>query len=162
MCRFRFKSSKGQSQQSPPEAKTTRMAKCNVQQYGRISVFSSSLQLQPKVLGHQNQSINQSKRRFSWIVAAGWRAVGCLSVKGKWLCGWQETGAQAWVIMEREWDRCKYQYSKTRGPWWQGHPAHGLLLRWMKLQQGLEKKREAKWWKAFWNDIWWGNATLSL
>lgn len=35
-------------------------------------------------------------------------------------------GRRQAAIMEAEWDRCKYQYSKTGGPWSHGEPADGL------------------------------------
>lgn len=62
-------------------------------------------------------------------------------------------GRRQAAIMEGEWDRCKYQYSKTSGPWWHGDTADGLPRtdRWISDRAFAQVC--AKWWKAFWNDV---------
>lgn len=97
--RWRCKSSKGQSERSPPD--TEKLRRLDVI-YNRITAFlTANLLFVPpapaKCVRARSlrgaKEINQSNRRFSSILAASWRAVECLSVKGEWLCGWQETGS---------------------------------------------------------------------
>lgn len=89
VCRWRCKSRKGQSEQSPPETEKLRWLDVI---YDRIAAFlAANLLLVPpapakcvraRSLCAERKEINQSNGRFSSILAASWRAVECLTVRG--------------------------------------------------------------------------------